>query len=193
MNPFVAKMFYSVIASPRTRWMLFTLIFGSAPIVVRWFSALTAVDRAIPYFVLSDFVFLALMFNASVIANLSTQKFLPDVFFIFTVVPAAASSILVCIFMQDVNGQASAVGWIITLTILLFALILSFFATNSKTMESIQKEIDFATNLSELPPDIVDSIIKEVCAKTKDDAKEYHDVIRKTTAELVERRRSKQI
>jgi hypothetical protein len=189
MKSFVTKMFYSVIASPRTRWMLFTLLFGTAPIVVRWFSALTAVDQSIPYFVLSDFVFLALMFNASVIANLSTQRFLPDVFFIFTVVPAAASSILVCIFVQDVKGQANGVGWAITLIILLFALILSFFATNSKTMESIQKEIDFATNLSELPSEIVDSIINGMCDKANAGNKEYQDFLRKIAAEQAERYR----
>jgi hypothetical protein len=56
-------------------------------------------------------------------------------------------------------------------------------------MESIQKEIDFGTNLSELPPEIVDSIINGMCNKENAGNKEYQNFLRKIAAEQAERYR----
>ena len=115
--------------------------------------------------------------------------FSSDVYLIFTVIYAAISAILVCIFMMDVSGQVTNMTWYVTSGILLFALILSFFSTNARTLEYVQKEIDFANDLAVLSPDVVDAVIKDVCDRTKPDVKEYHELIRKAIAEWADRHR----
>jgi len=186
MRPFILKVFYSIISSPRTRWMMFTLLFGASPIYMRM--TCLSVDSHAPHFVLSDFVFFGLMLNASIVANLSQTKFRPDVYLIFVGLSAVTSSVLVGCFVKDINGQADSVAWFITVGIIVLSAGLSFITTNDKALERIQKEVDFANNLNKLPPELRDALIGNVCDEWKAGSKESHELTMQDAERLASER-----
>ena len=178
-------MLYSYTVSQYVRWLIYTLGFGLAPIVLRWLMVPSHPEQELPYFVLSDFIFFGLMLNAAAMSNLTAQKSRLELFFRYGSATGILSFFLVTIYCATISQPAGYAYWIGVISILVIAGVLSFFSTSDATMEYLQKEIEFIDNLAKLPKDERNAIIETICrisdAKKPDD----HELLREATAREV--------
>ena len=124
-------------------WLLFTLAFGCLPLILRVIEASQS-EGAVAYFALSDFVFLGLMFNASAMANISTEKLIPTVYRKVMILAVFTSLFLAVLYMHDVRSDLSysTFAWICAVVLLLFAFGLSHFSSMPGEVHAVQDMLD---------------------------------------------------
>jgi len=139
----------------RFHWIIYVFLFGTFPIVLRLLSAQFA-ESQIPYILLSDVVFLGLMFNVATMLNVSSPgKIRPAVYTITFLFTFMTSLILALIYTQSMVGEVkmSAV-WAITAVTVICTLVVSFLTTYTDMLDEIQEAFDDADLIEGLPLDL---------------------------------------
>jgi len=135
----------------RFRWLWYTLFFGTLPIVMRFYSAFWSTEQNIDYFVLSDIIFLGLMFNASAMSNISSEQDIPSVHMNFFPVTAILSMLLALLYAVGLSQNVNwIVVWLTTVLLVLCSFGLSFFSSNSRSLRRLQKDFTLAEYTSKL-------------------------------------------
>ena len=137
----------------RFRWLFFTLMIGSAPILLRVIISTSSPKEEIPMVLLSEIIFFGLLFNASAAANLVADKHKPGVFLLIMSFVAVLSLGLVTFFILDLAGMPLVnVAWWIVGSLLFLSAMLSFFTTSSQLLSDVQMGFDFNEKVKTLPP-----------------------------------------
>ena len=134
--------------------MLFTLLFGSLPIVARFYFAAESTE-AIPWILVSDVIFFGLMFNASAVANTIGENNTRWSYVLSLGVTVCLSAALFCVYVMDMAfGPLSAMGWTILLSVLVLSFFAAFFTSNSDNIRTVEKHFDRSHQIAMLPPHI---------------------------------------
>ena len=125
-------------------WLLFTLLFGGLPILLRSGLVATQSDGSVDYFVFSDIVFFGLMLNASAMANISSEKLVPTVCRKIFILAVVSSLWLIALYSQNITNDlgGSLIAWLFVVLPLLLAFGISHFTSSSREVQALQNECD---------------------------------------------------
>ena len=149
---FLSQMIYHYIQTRRFRWIVFTLFCGSLPILLRLLLAESLAEHTEPLILLSDVVFLGLMFNASAMANITAEKIMPTVFLGVFAAALGFSVCLATVYTSSMFQETTSYStWLTVCGLILCSLFLAFFTTSTDAMETIQASFDLSDQVPTLP------------------------------------------
>ena len=124
------RLYFTLLNRRYLYWMIYTLFFGLIPILMRAVIACSvSVEHVLPLFVLSDFVFLGLMFNAVSMANLVARQVRSDILATAAMYISLLSTLLVIVFSVSlVGGLSDYITWSLVIIVLLPILMFSCFS-----------------------------------------------------------------
>ena len=140
-------------------WLVFTLLFGLLPILLRLLAF--SVNPTVTPVILSDFIFLGLMFNATAVINVAAEENATKFFWLVVVWVGIFSAILACIYTLNLFIQASATPlWVITFIIIIPGLLLSVSTTDSEAVMRGQAMISQKDFIDTLPKQVQQHVNK---------------------------------
>ena len=134
-----------MISLPNTRylqWLVFTLLFGALPILLRFTIVGPGMHSDLDWFVLTDFIFLGLILNASAVSSVFAEQTAPRVYRMIVFFAALFGIVLIAFYCADVRGERPYAAWPGVLVVDILALALSYFTTSSKDIATLEKELE---------------------------------------------------
>ena len=146
----------------RLHWMYYTMLIGALPCLIRLVVWLSVPDiPMLPYAIVGDVVFWAIMLNVAALYNVSTTENIPDVQVSVTAAALMRIAVLVAIYTVALfPGVSPLVLWIAVTLLATLSLFGSYFTTDSTFLESQQQIYDLANSIEGLPTPIRDKVRK---------------------------------
>jgi hypothetical protein len=125
---------------------------GLLPILLRFSAAVSSKDGSISYFSLSDIIFIGIIFNMSAITNALTEKGLTTLYWIIFGWGMGLSTFLLSLYtLQLVHEVNLYVGAPLVFILTLISFLLSFLASDSKTLQQFQTRLNAEEMLTDMP------------------------------------------
>jgi hypothetical protein len=148
-----------LVESSYFRWFLFTAFFGVMPLTVRIITALLQPELQLPYIVFSDVVILGIIFHASTMANISANRWRPNILSVFGTVSVVSAVFLS--FMYLISSVAPSLGemcpilmtcfWVTAWISTGFAIFMSFASSDVAELDAGEYMIDLTEMLRRAP------------------------------------------
>ena len=135
----IYNMFRTDVQSRMSQWLLFTVLFGTLPILIRLLAAVTATESGVAYVSIQEFVFLGLIFNVASLANITIEKDKPTVYPVVVGWTVCLSFFLIIMYTVTlIEPNTSWLAWPITIVLLLLTVPLSWLTADVEAMQEWQ-------------------------------------------------------